>query len=251
MRALKWVSLAVLLAACGNDAGTGEQRNAELPGGLTGLNAEDAETTDAERDGDEIDAAGTLRDDERDDARDAEPEMSSAGWTAVEGADFNAIIGTSGLDMDGEISGSASASVRRDGFMYALGDADRGNRAAAVWTAVGVGGGGDIVLSFDLEGASGQEGWIGVTLSHRSDDRYARTHCAFSPNGEGATLISDNATGEAQTSGSTMRCALESDIERGDLDIYFYPTAYSEETGWNDGLTGEVFVSNIRLSVRD
>lgn len=241
MRALKWVSLAVLLTACGNDAGTGEQRNADLPGGLTAMRGDDASSD-----------AGT-NDDTADDPRadtvsDAPEPMSSANWRIVEGADFNAIVGTIAADMSGEIGGSATATVRRDGYMYAFADEDRSGRSVAVWTAGGVTGGGEIMVSFDLEGASGQDGWIGVTLSHRDGDDYARTHCAFSPNGEEATLIRDNANGEAETSGSTMRCILESDIETGDLDIYLYPTAYTPETGWTDGLTGEVFVSNIRLS---
>lgn len=241
MRALKWVSLAVLLAACGDDAGTGEQRSAELPGELTAMHGDEA--------GSDADAAGDVPGDLRADVPDDASELlSRANWSAVEGADFNAIIGVTEADMSGGVGGSASAIVRRDGDIHAFADGNSGGRDAAVWTAGGVSGGGDIVLSFDLEGASSQDAWIGVTLSHRDGDAYARTHCAFSPNGETATLISDNANGEAQTFGSTMRCSLESDIERGDLDIYFYPTAYSPETGWTDGLTGEVFVSDIRLS---
>lgn len=236
MRALKWVSLAVLLAACGNEAGTGEQRSVALPD----------DQAEVSRDAD-MDA---LRGDDTGDASISGP-AGSGDWTLLEGAALNEMVDTTGTDFGAGFGGSNSAEVRRDGEMFAILDDDAANREVVVWTAGETSpDNGRVSLSFDIEGVSNPDAWIGVTLAHRSGADYHRVSCAFSPDGEDAQLFTDNAEGEAAASGSRATCTLETDIETGELDFYIYPVAFTILTGWDDSLTGEAVLSNVRVSTR-
>lgn len=236
MRALKWVSLAVLLAGCGNEAGTGEQRSAALPDDQAEVGR------DANMD--------ALRGDETGDAG-LSGSRDSGNWTRLEGAALNEMVDTTGTDFGPGFGGSNSAEVRRDGDMFAILDDDAANREVVVWTAGATSpDNGRVSLSFDIEGVSNPDAWIGVTLAHRSGADYHRVSCAFSPNGEDAQLYTDNAEGEAAAFGSRATCTLETDIETGELDFYIYPVAFTTETGWNDSLTGEAVLSNVRVSTR-
>lgn len=246
MRSLKWVSLAVLLAACGGEPNTGEQRSAELPEGRTSASEDALYATTDELRGDEtaVDEMGANE-------GETDPSMpDSRGWEPVTGAALNDFLDVEGVERTGNYGGSASAAVLREDDVFAFADRDDANRAVVVWTVEGVSfPGGQMGFELDLEDVTPHGGWIAVTLSHRNAEGYSRAHCVFSPDGENAEVVQDNTDGTATVDGDTLRCVLDTALETGDLDVYIYPTAYRPDVGWDDRPVGEVFVSNGRLFV--